>query len=294
MKYLKVIFAVLVAIVVFFLGLVILAYDAETRIPSDFRYVEDASLDHVESYLLNMDFEDRGEITLKERDLNIILKTFREYGLFDQPDFKVNYLYVDLEPSGGTVFIHTEVRGFLDFPTRLLIEFAFEHEDSQARVVINRVLLGKLRIPRALIARGLAWGEVDLPYFDENSLVARVDMDEINPYGDLVRVKTVDIDHDGIRVDYEMAVFSGFSDLAAGIRQTLSAIYPELGASDQAQADRLLGLMEEEAAMDSLGLELEGIFQAISLEGKLLFMDEVKHHLSQEEIEELFTLLKGW
>lgn len=294
MKYLKVIFAVLVAIVVFFLGLVILAYDAETRIPSDFRYVEDASLDHVESYLLNMDFEDKGEITLSERDLNIILKTFREYGLFDHPDFKVNYLYADLEPSGGAVFIHTEVRGLLDFPTRLLLEFDFEYEDSQARAVVSRVLLGKLRLPRALIVRGLAWGEVDLPYFDEDSLVAGVDMDEINPYGDLVRVKTIDIDHEGIRVDFDLEVFSGIGDLTEGIRQTLAAIYPELGAQDQAQADRLLGLMAGETAMDSLGLELEGIFQAISLEGKLLFMDEVKHHLSQEEIEELSTLLKGW
>ncbi|OPL07555.1 MAG: hypothetical protein AVO33_05395 [delta proteobacterium ML8_F1] len=297
MKYFKAFFAVFVACLVFVLGLVILAYDEQTQMPPEFRVAEGSSLDMVESYLFNMDFENKEELVIGERDINIILNTFKEYGIFENPSLAVNYIYVDLEPSGGGVYLHGEIEEFLDFPTRLFIGFDFSYEEDTARLAVDTVRLGKLRVPKAVIAYILVREKVELPYFDEASLVAKVPVSEINPYKEVIGIQDIGIEEEGIRVSFEIPAVETLGRLLEGVLRALEDVYGDLRTSDQEQADRIIYLLEHREggqSLPALEAEMMELLGGFSLEGRMKVAQGIEAYLSEDEIQALFSVLKGW
>ncbi len=284
---------------------ILMMYSSDVELPEAFSYPEAESGINWGEYLSDIDFENLTDLKIGEKEVNLFLQTYVEMGLTESDDILVNYAYLDFKENEIEVIAHVDVRKFMDFPVKIRVKMNSDYADGIETLSLKKAYLGKLRVPNFLIRYALVMSEVRSEYLDHRALKIRIDIEEKNPYSEMVVLKDIRIDEESVHLEIGLSDFLSDKVVKPTVEimsDSINSVYAHLEEEEKAAADVILEFVEENPDLDpstigtSDATELFKAFTSLSPAVQGEVVNDLEEQLDPEAIEQLkqwmFELMK--
>jgi len=296
MKIFKILFLTIISsialIIIIPVVIAMLVYSPNSELPEEYSYVNNQSDMYIEDYFSDLNIGLMSEIVIKEEDINIILNTYISLDETLKQEYGINYLYIDLEEQGFNLVGNSNISEFRDFPIKLSVAANIEYDgESMLSIEIERIKIGLLPLPNWLVKYALKNIETDKSYLNIDNLSIDINIDENNPYSNIVGIEDIYI------IEKEIHINIGFTDnLGKEInkviklnedifKESIEDVYEKLNDEEKLAADKILKSIDE-----NKGIEIIDEFMKLNSEAQDTIVDNIKRNMSDEELEELLRI----
>lgn len=296
MKIFKILFLTIISsialIIIIPVVIAMLVYSPNSELPEEYSYVNNQSDMYIEDYFSDLNIGLMSEIVIKEEDINIILNTYISLDETLKQEYGINYLYIDLKEQGFNLVGNSTISEFRDFPIKLSVAANIEYDgESMLSIEIERIKIGLLPLPNWLVKYALKNIETDKSYLNIDNLSIDINIDENNPYSNIVGIEDIYI------IEKEIHINIGFTDnLGKEInkviklnedifKESIEDVYEKLNDEEKLAADKILKSIDE-----NKGIEIIDEFMKLNSEAQDTIVDNIKRNMSDEELEELLRI----
>ncbi|MBN2259131.1 MAG: hypothetical protein JW702_01150 [Clostridiales bacterium] len=200
----KIILMLLILLIVSPLTILLLIYSPDEELPNAFQ-VENMD-DNKESmnYFKDLDLRDLSDIKMSESEINKIINIYVEYGMSNDENIDVKYLYLDLKENRIEGYGYVIISKMMDFPMKIKLTAETTYSDGMLNVKIEKIKAGRVSVPLWLIKKIMVANEMKIPGLDLEDLSYKVDIDGLNPYSNIFTVKDAFIDEEYLHVKIEL------------------------------------------------------------------------------------------
>lgn len=295
-------FLILLLILIPLIG-ILMMYSSDAQLPAEFTYPETEEGINWGEYLSEIDFENLTDLKIGEKEVNLFLQTYVEMGLPETDDLLVNYAYLDFKEEEIDFIAHADVRKFMDFPVKVRVMMNSEYVDGVETLSLDKAYLGKLRVPNFVIRYALEMSDVRSEYLDHRKLKVCIDIEEENPYSEMIVLKDIRIDEEAMHLEIGLSDFISDEFVKPSVEivgDSIQSVYTHLEEEEKAAADVILSFVEENPTVDpnAIGIsdatELFEAFTSLSPEVQGEVINDLEEQLDPEVIEQLKLWVLGY
>ena len=267
---------------------ILLVYSPNAPIPEAFTYNDPGEKIRLDDYLASIDFENFEDFKIDEKEINIFLNTYIEMGLTENEDIIVNYAYVDFKTQEFDLIAHLNVNKVMDFPVKVRMVLSSSYSEGVEMVKLDRLYLGKLRIPNFVTRYAIEFTEIRSDYLNSKDLSVTLDINQLNPYSKMVVLENVWMDEDAVHLEIGLSNFIADEVVKPSVEivtESIQEIYTHLNEEEQAAADVILDFVEENPDFDPSSIGINSATDMI--EAFLSLSPEVQNELIKDLEEKL-------
>ena len=195
----------IILLLIISLSTVLLMYTPNSQLPSEYEYINENSDMLIEEYISEFNFGSLQNIRIGEQEVNRLAKTYYDMGMLENPDYVVNYVYVDFEEAKILANAHLIINDVMDFPMKVTVATDVDYESDELIMSLDYVKAGAVRIPKFILRFYLKANGIESEYLNIDKLHIKYNINEINPYSDFVNLKNILIDEEAVHLEIGMS-----------------------------------------------------------------------------------------